>query len=1071
MPMTTATVPREARSQLVADLRRYLVGPIGPDEVIRESPADRYHTGYLSPSNTAIDDEEDDLEDVGDEQDGGGGESILSLANVSQQSAMGLTFQVLPDAVPLHVFVSWGEYDPHVDEGWHGPGWKRREVSRHFDLPVATDSPAPRGQLGAERDGIQVYAAVRTVAGCKTVTLSVVNERSDTRGEGEEPRIFQVKVRVDSSDGRAVFLPRPPAPHLLDSTELWNFELLYRDQPQFAVGHGCAVDWQSSDDLHHATAVWTEWMPAEEVPKASFGVLADSRCLRLDRLSDEANRVEVCDDLGAIPKAYSEWIAQRRAEAATVVARFPGVHATRIQTAIDANLTSCERACERIREGIQLLAGDDTVWVAFCLANRAMAESMRQAERLKKSDAEFTPTWRAFQLAFILLSLPSTANHGHPDRQTLDLIWFPTGGGKTEAYLGLTAFCLFHRRLAGKTPMEQAGTVVISRYTLRLLTVQQFERAARVILACEIIRRSQVKQLGDLEFWIGLFVGSGATPNSLDEARVLIGGGEDGGNATTLPLPTCPWCGNPLQRTRQSILGNRMITPCGSPACPFDKAIHISVVDQEIYAHPPAMVISTIDKFARMAWEPRIKSIFGRGTTPGKPPSLIIQDELHLISDSLGTISALYEIAIDHLCGGTETPVKVIGSTATIRRAEEQCWALFTRNASQFPPSGISAGDSFFYTEEDLSRQPGRLYLGVHAQGRSPKHTLAWVVGTLAQGAIRQRIPDDRVRDPFHTQVLYFNSMRELGGALVLSEDDVPSYMTRLSQIQSDEVGSGPPGPGEATGPIPRRALGRPAELSSQLRAEEIRNRLAEMGRSIIPVAGAVPTHQALDLLLSTNMISVGVDVDRLGVMVVNGQPKTTAEYIQASSRVGRPRGSAGLVVTLYNWTRPRDRSHYERFKAYHRTFYRFVESNSVTPFSGRARDRALSAVLVSMSRMLISGFATQDSAVLIQNHEAAVRQLADVIVNRAGQVDEDEQADTAAHLDELIDEWMTTARAHQLVWVPSTGHPVGLLRSPEQERGRGIWPTPQSMREVDPPSPVVLRTARPAAPGGNTNG
>jgi len=342
------------------------------------------------------------------------------------------------------------------------------------------------------------------------------------------------------------------------------------------------------------------------------------------------------------------------------------------------------------------------------------------------------------------------------------------------------------------------------------------------------------------------------------------------------------------------------------------------------------------------------------------------------------------------------------------------------------------------------------------------------VVGTLAQGAVAQRIPDEKVRDPFHTQVLYFNSMRELGGALVLSEDDVPSYMTRLSRIQTWEAANGPPG--GATGPIPLRSLGRPAELSSQLKAEEIRNRLAEMGRSIITVPGTVPTHQALDLLLSTNMISVGVDVDRLGVMVVNGQPKTTAEYIQASSRVGRPRQSAGLVVTLYNWTRPRDRSHYERFKAYHRTFYRFVESNSVTPFSGRARDRALSAVLVSMSRMLISEFFTNDSAVLISKHEARVRELAKVIADRAQLVDSEEHPDTIDHLDELIAQWVTMAQSHQMVWSSFPGKPNDMLKSPDQERGGGIWPTPQSMREVDPPAPVLLRTARPVT-GEDTNG
>ncbi len=1067
MPLRTAATARDARDLLVEDLRRYLVGPVSPDEVISESPGDRYHTGFLSPSGTPLDDEEDDHEDVGDEVDAGGGESILSLANVSQQSAMGFTFQVAGGAPALSLRVSWGEYHLHPIEGAGGTGWKRKEVCHAFDLPVNLDAPVPRPLLPTGRNDIQVYALIRGVAACRTVTLSVVNERPDQREEGKELRVFQVHIKVVASDGTPVFLPRPPAPHLLDNLELWNFELLYRDQPQFAVGHGCSVGWATSEDPHRALEVRTEWLPAEEVPKASFAVLSGKECLQLKSLADEGNRAAVCAALSAIPDGYAEWMAARRADAPAIVTRFPTAHASRIQAAIDTNLNLCDAACKRIREGIELLASNDTVWAAFCLANKAMAESMIQAERIKNPGEPFTPTWRAFQLAFILLSLPSASDPAHPDRDALDLIWFPTGGGKTEAYLGLTAFCLFHRRLAGKTPQEQAGTVVISRYTLRLLTVQQFERAARMVLACELIRRGSPERVGPLEFWIGLFVGSGATPNRLQEARLLVEGAEEGGNATTLPLPTCPWCGSPLSRSRQAVSGTRLITACGNAACPFEKCIHISVVDEEIYAHPPAMVISTIDKFARMAWEPRIKSIFGRGPSGGRPPSLIIQDELHLISDSLGTIAALYETAIDCLCRTPEGPAKVIGSTATIRRAEEQCHALFTRRACQFPPSGTSAADSFFYAEEKLAQQPGRLYVGVHAQGRSPKHTLAWVVGTLAQAAIRERIPDPKVRDPFHTQVLYFNSMRELGGALVLAEDDVPAYMTRLTRIQSEEAGSGPAGSGEAVAPIPKRLLGRPAELSSQLRAEEIRNRLAEMGRSIIPVPGAVPTHQALDLLLSTNMISVGVDVDRLGAMVVNGQPKTTAEYIQASSRVGRPRGSAGLVVTLYNWTRPRDRSHYERFKAYHRTFYRFVESNSVTPFSGRARDRALSAVLVSLVRMSLSNFETNDSASLVASFEADVRGLAETIRDRAQDVDDDELEDTVAHLDQLVESWKTLAAAHSLVWVPYPGRPMGLLRSPDQERGGGIWPTPQSMREVDPPAPVLLRTARPPVGGG----
>ena len=1053
MPLPTAADPVAARGLFVDDLRRHLVGPAAEDEALGEPPFDGYHTGYLSPAGESggsampLDAGEDDQNPDEDDEDTGGGEGILTLANVAQQAAMGMTFQVAEGTVAVELVVTWGEYKPPADIKVEAV-WKRAPVSKILSL--AMKSTGGRPQRLHDETGVRVYAIIRPGEGTWVVTVSVVNERSPEHGRDTENRIYQVGLKVREPGGAAVFRPRPPAPHLVNSTEVWNFELLYRDRPQFAVGHGCATDWTRSDRPDAATAVWTEWIPATEVFKASAGVLGNSAALELDRLADASKRDEVCASLRGLCAKYQEWIDARHGEMPAVLDRFPASSRDRVKAAALVNLSACQEACDRMGRGVDLLEKDALAWKAFHLMNEAVARSMRQAAVAKK-EKPGTPRWRAFQIAFILVSAPSALDPKHAERTLLDLIWFPTGGGKTEAYLGLSALCMFHRRLSGATPREKGGTVVLSRYTLRLLTIQQLERAARVVMACELVRRDRMrgehKDLTDQPFEVGLFVGKGATPNKLDEARLMLAdASEEAGTGTTLPIPSCPWCRTRLDRKLQRVDPSRLVTPCPKKDCEFAAGLPVAVVDEHIYNHPPAMVIGTVDKLAMMAWRPQMKAVFGRGATPAPPPSLIIQDELHLISDSLGTIVALYETAIDHMCTVDGAPPKLVGSTATIRRAEHQCKDLFNRTAKQFPPSGTLATDSFFYAED--TSQPGRLYVGVHAQGRSPKHSYAWLVGTLTQTAVPERIPDPKVRDAFYTLVSYFNSMRELGGALVLTADDVPAYTTRLARLQQ----------------VPRRELIQVAELSSQLRAEQIRDRLAEMETPIPGVTAATDAGEPLDVLLCTNMISVGVDVDRLGLMVVVGQPKTTAEYIQASSRVGRPTGAAGLVVTLYNWTRPRDRSHYERFVGYHRCFYRHVESTSVTPFSARARDRALHAVLVSMTRQLMPAFDGNKTARDIRDPKvrAAVEALAAVIVARAAAVDPDEEDDTRAHLDELIEEWATEAVYRELIWqkMPDDRKTTALLRSPGRENDvHGKWSTPMSMRDVDPAAPVKLLT------------
>ena len=1027
---------RTGREFLLSALRRYLVGPIEDSERINERASDRYHTGYLSPCGAPLSEEEDDQIETADDGDSVSNsiESILSLANVSQQSAMGMTFQVKAPGDLFLLEAVWAEYAGEND-AQGGTVWKRTvQQIGPLSVPIAS-----RGRLPVLREivnGVEIRVTAELRDDVRVVTASLLNSRPKPTDRAIDNNIYQVGIRVYSRDRAPIFVARPPSSYVLDS-EFWNHELLYSHVKQYAVGHGCAVEWLASRGAD-ASEVWTEWIPQAEVFKASADVVSNDPILRLASLSDTERRSETCDGLLRVAEHYESWISRQLESVPTVLGTFPMGHRENVAGACRANLDACRTAAGRIRDGILVLRENAMAWQSFCMANQAISLGMR------KSRPGVEPQWFAFQLAFFLVTLRSLVEPHHDERNLMDLIWFPTGGGKTEAYLGIAAFCLFYRRLNAKTSTAGLGTAVITRYTLRLLTIQQFERAARAVCACEVVRRKYESRLGPGEFSIGLYVGSGATPNSIEDARRILAGAEDSDAAvTTLPLIECPWCGAGLSTTNQKIDGSRLITSCPRSSCDFNKRLPVLVVDEEIYAFPPSILIGTIDKFARMPWEPRIRSIFGSVETP--PPELIIQDELHLISDALGTVAALYETAIDYLCTKNGSRPKLIGSTATIRRASEQALALFERGVAQFPPSGLSSSDSFFYSEDRAV--PGRLYVGVHAQGRSPKYTLARVLGILSQA--EEQVTPDSVRDQYFTLVAYFNSLRELGGALVLAEDDVPRYVDAMPGLDASR---------------PRRRLLHVQELTSHLPQRKIPEILRHLA---VPIPSLNKdddlSREPLDLVLATNMISVGVDVNRLGIMIVNGQPKTTSEYIQASSRVGRPKEAAGLVVTLYNWTRPRDRSHYERFVAYHQAFYRFVESSSVTPFAARARDRALHAVVFSLARLMVDTLSDNDGAgrVLAPTAQKALEQFGELIKMRVNAVDASELDDTAAQIAEIIETWAGYASTSNLYWRrPPQTQGRSLLRAPEMLAfGEGVYITPQSMRDVEPPASVRLLT------------
>ena len=835
----------------------------------------------------------------------------------------------------------------------------------------------------------------------------------------------------------------------------------------------------------------------------------------------ETPTAQLATKLRPLLAAYAAWIEERQADLQKpdmALYQAPG------QTA----LGRCEEAHLRIEAGLALLTEDENAAEAFRFANLAMWQQRihtilslkkRRDEPLDERaiDVPANRSWYPFQLAFLLLNLPGITRLDHKDRSDsaeaiADLLWFPTGGGKTEAYLGLSAYTMALRRLQGQVAGRSGehGVAVLMRYTLRLLTIQQFQRAAALICACEVIRRGDEQKWGGEPFRIGLWVGQKTTPNTTDQAAEAIQqehGGKYKGRGTGSPaqLTNCPWCGSKIDAGKNIKVETfskgrcRTVSYCGDVLgrCPFsaknspEEGVPVVVVDDEIYRRLPTLLIATVDKFAQMPWNGKVQMLFGQvqGYCPRhgfrspeiqdsdshpkkdkypptrttahpllRPPDLIIQDELHLISGPLGTLVGLYETAVDKLCswevnGKTVRP-KLIASTATIRKAGDQIHATFLREVRVFPPNGLDVRDNFFALQRAPSEDmPGRRYVGVCAPGRRLKVALIRVYVALlaATQYLYEKKGYSKEVDPWMTLVGYFNSMRELGGMRRLVDDDV---QTRLKKM--DQRG------------LAVRLLNVVDELTSRKDSTDIPDVLdhlevafdlqTEARRKEMQKNGRIKEmpKRPLDVLLATNMVSVGVDVQRLGLMVVAGQPKTTAEYIQATSRVGRK--FPGLVFTVYNWTRPRDLSHYERFEHYHGTFYNHVEALSVTPFAAGALSRGLTALLVSCVRLQGTEFNANKEAGKIQRNHPYVKEAVKTILRRAelvGSGDAQFVSTLEAELNDRLDQWLAQAGHHSGGRVlgydeERDGVTVGLLNRPSLEPWDDFTCL-NSLRDVEP--------------------
>lgn len=1300
------------RTELLLSLRQEILGPReSHDEVLPNSqdPRHEFITGVLIPRG-AGDNEAKEIEGEAETLEAGAegcGEDdsddeapVAAVAPVldpkSLPRSMGISFIVRATdggKPQIDFCATWARYKDEKD-----PLGKQifRRVPNCYVTPEPISVANPSGI--PPKDALRIsLRSVSISANTYKVSIYLVNETPllvDSIEKSEKllfqtsDIIFQPQIRVVCSENTELlpfdsFEPAeetPEAGSLEEEDE--SLALIYREHQAYARGHLCAAVWKEIDPerpcllpenpLHWIDGLVvesqygekqrnkfiqpecrTEYVPCYPIqsPEIDWDLKSGrSPELRTAELANIWNPTAMREALQPLVDGYASWIAQQEIEASGLEARY--------RRAAERHLENCHHARGRIQEAINLIAENEEVMLAFCFANKAI-----NLQAAWKGRNEFR--WRPFQLAFVLMNIPAIAHPFHTDRGTCDLLAFATGGGKTEAYLGLAAFTMSLRRLRSQKDKDGHrtghGVSVISRYTLRLLTIQQFRRALGLIVACEVLRvenlgnarpvgwRPQNCSLTDSNIWgttrfsAGLWVGGDVTPNAL-KYKILPGAisalkGERGVKGEPAQILNCPCCDsilaipkdglgakrdghtihtivkgsiNPTLLCRQVKFLDEMVEPpifsvsnnttaegyitlsikfslkegvkissekldewwkkdiehhlenaelvafrisrcgyfkksyrggrgaenienfeifCPNPECelnnkkwsekvplPFNgqcigaadppnnfvwehpleafkqdfysSRVPISAltVDDQIYSRIPSLLVATVDKFARLSFEPRAAALFGNINrycsregyyrenagieykSPKKqkkevnsllPPDLILQDELHLIEGSLGSMVGLYETAVDTLCeqkiDGRIVKPKYIASTATVRQSQSQVQCLFDRSVFQFPPMGLSAADSFFARTQanvhpikmdENNRHPsGRLYVAVCAPGKGVQTPIVRLYSSMLQSIweLKQQGYQDADCDPFWTLVGYFNAIRELAGALTLYRQDIPERLRYIAEARE----------------VAGRNLGEEVELSSRKDSTELPGLLSSLAQEL---------PEAKDIVLSTSMFGTGVDINRLSLMIVNGQPKTTSSYIQATGRVGRSQG--GLVITFFRASRPRDLDHYEFFTGYHGAIYRYVEPITVTPFAARARERGMGPVAVALLRQgkEIQGIsvAPQWVAKDTASHMQTVRHCADElgainkVINRRSQIQLPIRRPPEDQVDREVrggfDRWQTIAeQENNLVYEEyaidkDPTKPVVLGDEQHQERNFAVVyrNAPQSLREVE---------------------
>ena len=771
---------------------------------------------------------------------------------------------------------------------------------------------------------LEINSLWRNIKNGSIVTVSVRNiqkieldgKRAGSK-ENTEKKIYQNRLKINLNQGS--FLPYE-SPE--ESSNFFNFDIeekllryTYKDSKIYAIGHGTSADWENSNEPKWISS---DFLPIEKLMKVN----ADEKSLNHDCLKsnwlvdDEISKDLKINSIKALTKSYSDWAEEQSLKSES------DEESKEIINRILQNV-------KRIESGITNLKNNENLYKAFIFMNKTM---LRQ-RNMQKDENEFV--WRPFQLIYMFLIMNSISDPNSDEREIADLLWFPTGGGKTEAYMGVMLLQIYFDRITSEDK-DIKGTCVISRYTLRMLTSQQFLRTATMVTAAEYFRRKNKNILGNTPITLGLWVGSSLTPNLIDFAHKDL---ERKNNSNPFIIDKCPNCNYKLfdgdnigirKKDKDGI--DTFQFYCLNSECEFHDILPFNIVDEVLYKDPPTILLGTIDKFAQVALNNKAGIFFGDKKKGYAAPKLILQDELHLLTESLGTIAGIYESAFQTLIKKNGVNPKYLASTATTRNSSNQIQKLFGKKSNLFPPSGISHKDNFFSKQaEEGENLKGveRVYVGIMPQSKggvqSSFITLASLMASI--NILKDKL-DEKSLDNYWTTLSYFNSIKELGRMSTARKGEINDNLSVINSFY---------------GFSKEDALIINDDNSDELRSNKTSSELTSM---LDRLNKKYDDKQSLKLVLSTNIISVGIDVDRLGLMMVFGQPKSTSEYIQATSRIGRSNEIPGIVFTFLRSTFPRDRSHYEGFRSFHRELYKFVEPSTVTPFSVPSRDRVLPAAL-----------------------------------------------------------------------------------------------------------------------------
>ncbi len=880
--------------------------------------------------------------------------------------------------------------------------------------------------------------SILTIALSNRQLISSRHSEVDRATDLAEKCLFEVHLECSILSGQLREYPRVDLNLLPDEDR--EIEIQYRDRSIYAIGHGVSVNWDRNDA--NVPRIQTDFLPTIEVPQTTVSLPKTGRsALDIKKLANDPIDTLV-PDLEDFIEGYSDWIASHDLDNVSNIVR-PDISRIK-QRMIDAQ--------NRMNSGVQLIAEDASVAEAFQITNQIMFAQISRVAQTQKEPSRYY--WRPFQLAFLLTVIKSMVVGDDSFRDTVDLIWFPTGGGKTEAYLALVAFLIAWRRITyGEAG---SGTTAVMRYTMRLLTSQQFDRAARMIFAMELIRRNRPELLGTTPITVGMWVGKASSPNKFKDAincvdLIAQGASTPGG----LILANCPWCGLEFTSTNYRATDDSFGFYCSNANCEFGVGqlpLPCNVVDEALYADPPSLLIGTIDKFARLAWDGRAVSFFGKPLK--RPPELIIQDELHLLSGPLGSVAGLYEAGIDSLLKSLGVRPKYVASSATIHRAEFQVKRLYGRPVRVFPPPGLSCDDCYF-ARTDRTR-PGRLYIGYlppildKSRGLIP---IAAALLSAPESIFSDEVDREELTEAWWTQIVYHTSLSAVGSNHTSYGVDVQERLRSITEEYHADRHEG------STEGFPDSDKN---ERATSMRTERLcidqltsAKSARENAETFANLAKRYDQDGALDVVLATNMVSVGLDVGRLALMILDGQPVTTAEYIQASSRVGRA-DVPGIVVANYHRNQASSLFHYETFRPYHESFYRFVEAASITPFTYQVRSRALHAALVIAVRHACPNLHDNQSAICFDPNQSEIRRIIETLKARCDKADDTGNTDlTSIHIDRLVNEWHEEVqrcnnRRRSLKYDSRRDKATDSLLRGFGTSESGLWATLHSMRNVE---------------------